>query len=250
MGTKPKFGDSIGKPRYPVQLARVMIGSLVSLTVAVGAGRDGAAGRRCLPPGRTGREVAHRPTMREFLRGAVAPDIPLLIFESAQPSQQGVESSVEIPRFADRRNLIQLTMFHEVADEPGEHTPEELYERYEAKLVAAIESLGIDGVAAESDVDETTLQALQRGEAPELTLEEGAAILAALESAPDGETIATLARDDLLMGMTTAVLDVEAVESGLEGELEAREIQSKIEGRFPMTLREFALLHQFVESKK
>ena len=141
-------------------------------------------------------------------------------------------------------------MFHEVADEPAEHTPKELYERYEAELIEAVEARGIDEVAQESEVDEATLRDLVAGEAPELTLEEGASILAALEETPDAETIATLSRDDLLMGMTTAVLDVEAVESGIEGELEAREIQSKIEGRFPMTLREFALLQQFIESKK
>lgn len=143
-----------------------------------------------------------------------------------------------------------LKMFHEVADEPGEHKPAELYERYEAELVEAVEARGIDSIARESEVDEATLRALLDGEAPELTLEEGASILAALDETPDAETIATLSRDDLLMGMTTAVLDVEAVESGIGGELEAREIQSKVEGRFPMTLREFALLQQFIESKK
>lgn len=141
-------------------------------------------------------------------------------------------------------------MFHDIADDPGEHTPEELYELYEAELLAAIESHGIEAVADESGVDESTLRALQDGETPELTLEEGAAVLAVLADAPDAETIAVLARDELLMGMTTAVLDVEAVESGVGGELEAREIQSKVEGRFPMTLQEFALLHQYIESKK
>lgn len=141
-------------------------------------------------------------------------------------------------------------MFHEVADDPGEHTPEELYERYEAELVNAIEARGVDEVAAASDVDAATLQALLDGEEPELELEEAASILAVLEETPSADDIAVLSRDALLMGMTTAVLDVEAVESGIEGELEAREIQSKVEGRFPMTLREFALLHQFIESKK
>lgn len=141
-------------------------------------------------------------------------------------------------------------MFHEVADDPGEHTPEELYERYEAELVDAIEARGVDEVAAASDVDAATLQALLDGEEPELELEEAASILAVLEETPSADDIAVLSRDALLMGMTTAVLDVEAVESGIEGELEAREIQSKVEGRFPMTLREFALLHQFIESKK
>ena len=141
-------------------------------------------------------------------------------------------------------------MFHELADTPGEHTPEELYERYEAELRTAIETRGVDAVAAESGVDETTIRALLDGDASELTLQEGAAILATLEDTPDADTIAVLSRDALLMGMTTAVLDVEAIESGVNGALEAREIQSKVEGRFPMTLREFALLHQFIESRK
>ncbi|MCY4731753.1 hypothetical protein KY092_14435 [Natronomonas gomsonensis] len=141
-------------------------------------------------------------------------------------------------------------MFHEVVDAPGEYTPEELYELYVAELVAAIESHGVEEIAERAGVEMGTLRALLDGEEPELTLEEGASILAVLADTPDAETIATLSRDALLMGMTTAVLDVEAVESGVGGQLEAREIQSKVEGRFPMTLREFALLHQFIESKK
>lgn len=141
-------------------------------------------------------------------------------------------------------------MFHDIVDAPGEHTPEALYERYHTELRAAIDARGVDRIAAESGVDETSIRALLNGDAPELTLEEGSALLATLDDMPDAETIAMLARDALLMGMTIAVLDVEAVESGVNGELEAREIQSKVEGRFPMTLREFALLHQFIESRK
>ena len=83
-----------------------------------------------------------------------------------------------------------------------------------------------------------------------MTLEEAATVLALETDTPDADTIATLARDELLMGMMTAVLDVEAVESGIDGELEAREIQSKVEGRYPMTLREFALLYQFIDGKR
>jgi hypothetical protein len=141
-------------------------------------------------------------------------------------------------------------MFHEVVDAPGEYTPEELYELYVAELVGAIESHGVEDVAERAGVETETLRALSDGEEPELTLEEAASILAVLAETPDAETIAMLSRDALLMGMTTAVLDVEAVESGIGGQLEAREIQSKVEGRFPMTLREFALLHQYIESKK
>lgn len=137
-------------------------------------------------------------------------------------------------------------MFHELVADPGELTSTELYERYVAELLAVIDEHGIEAVADASGIDRPTLRELSEGKAPELSLEQAAAILALDEEAPDGETIAMIARDELLMGMTTAVLDVEAVESGLNGELEAREIQSKIEGRYPMTVREFAQLYRYI----
>ena len=140
-------------------------------------------------------------------------------------------------------------MFHEITDDPGARTPAELRELYEAELLAVVDRHGLEAVAAASDVDEATLRALRDGDSPELELEAAASVLAVADDAPDADTIATVSRDALLMGMTTAVLDVEAVESGLGGELEAREIQSKIEGRFPMTLEEFALLHRYIESR-
>ena len=140
-------------------------------------------------------------------------------------------------------------MFHEITDDPGARTPTELRELYEAELLAVVDRHGLEAVAAASDVDEATLRALRDGDSPELELEAAASVLAVADDAPDADTIATISRDALLMGMTTAVLDVEAVESGLGGELEAREIQSKIEGRFPMTLEEFALLHRYIESR-
>jgi hypothetical protein len=138
-------------------------------------------------------------------------------------------------------------MLHELVADPGELSPSELYDRYVAKLRSVIDEHGVEAVAEESGVDPGTLDGLASGDEPEITLEESTAVLAIPDDAPDGETIAALARDELLMGMTNAVLDVEAVESGLGGELEAREIQSKVEGRFPMTLREFALLYQHIE---
>ena len=141
-------------------------------------------------------------------------------------------------------------MFHDVADDPGSLAPEALRELYEAELRGVLEGHGIAEVAEASGVDESTLRALADGESPELTLEEASAMMAVAEGTADAETIATVSRDALLMGMTTAVLDVEAVESGIGGRLEAREIQSKIEGRFPLTLGEFALLQQYIESEK
>ena len=141
-------------------------------------------------------------------------------------------------------------MFHDVAEDPGSLAPEELLELYEAELVGVIEEHGVVEVAGSSGVDESTLRALESGDSPELNLEEASAVMAVAEGTADPETITTVSRDALLMGMTTAVLDVEAVESGIGGRLEAREIQSKIEGRFPLTLGEFALLQQYIESEK
>ena len=141
-------------------------------------------------------------------------------------------------------------MFQELVTDPGDLTPSELYDRYVTELRSVIDERGIEAVAEASGVEEGRLRGLASGDEPELTLEESAAVLSLSEGAPDGETIATLARDELLMGMTNAVLDVEAVESGLGGELEAREIQAKVEGRFPMTLREFALLYQYIDGAR
>jgi hypothetical protein len=140
-------------------------------------------------------------------------------------------------------------MFHEVADEPGELTGDELYERLAAEVEVAVEDCGVDAVADETDVDRATLEALADGERPELTLEEAAAIVATRDDVPPADVVAAESRDALLMGMTNAVMDVEALASSLNGELEPREIQSKVEGRFPMTLREFARMRAHLASQ-
>jgi hypothetical protein len=144
-------------------------------------------------------------------------------------------------------------MFHEVADEPGSRSAEELYRRLEAELVdvvdaAGVDAAGVDAVAADAGLDRETLAALVDGESPELTLEEAAAILATAAETPPADAIVHESRDALLLGMTSAVLDVEALASELDGDLEPREIQSKVEGRFPLTLREFAALHAEIQS--
>lgn len=141
-------------------------------------------------------------------------------------------------------------MLRDEFETPGERDPEELRTAYERVLAETVETQGIDTVAEATDVDEVTLEALVDGESPELRLEEAAAILATDPDRPDADFIVADARDMLLMGMSTAVLDVEAIQSGINAQLEAKEIQQKVEGRFPMTLAEYAVLHKFIESKK
>lgn len=122
-------------------------------------------------------------------------------------------------------------------------TPAELLARYEAALATTIEAVGVDSVAEQSGVATETVEAVLAGKSPDLTLEEAAAILATEAGRPDPDTIAADARDILLLGMTTAVLDVETLAAELDASLDPKELQQKIEGRYPIRLAEFATVH-------
>jgi hypothetical protein len=135
-------------------------------------------------------------------------------------------------------------------EDAGERTPAELQQSYENRLVAVVEDVGVDRVVEETDLDRETVQALLDGVSPDIELTDAAAIIALDEDAPPADAVEAEARDILLMGMTTAVLDVETLSSGVDGRLEPKEIQQKIEGRFPMTVAEYALLHQYIEQRK
>lgn len=135
-------------------------------------------------------------------------------------------------------------------EEAGELSPEELRDAYDDRLVETITAVGQERVVEQVDVDGAVLSALVNGESPELTLETAAEILALDEELPGADSIVAEARDILLMGMSMAVLDVEAVASGIDDAMEPREIQQKAEGRLVMTLDEYALLHSYIERRK
>jgi hypothetical protein len=141
-------------------------------------------------------------------------------------------------------------MIQNVAAAPGELDPEELRARYEERLRETVETVGADEVAEASGVDREPIDRLAAGESPDLTLEEAAAVLGTDPETPDADAIELEARDDLMMGMSIAVLDVDTLESEIDGRIEAKEIQQKIEGRFPMTLGEYAVVHQAIEERK
>jgi len=131
----------------------------------------------------------------------------------------------------------------------GELEPDALRKAYDERLIAAIESVGKDTVAEQTGIPQSTIEALMRGETPDISLEEAAAILGTEDGRPDAESIEAEARDILLMGMTTAVLDVEALASEIDDALEPKEIQQKIEGRFSMSIDEYALIHTAIEAR-
>ncbi|MFT4922384.1 MAG: hypothetical protein ACI8XM_001599 [Haloarculaceae archaeon] len=132
----------------------------------------------------------------------------------------------------------------------GESSPAQLRSAYDDRLVATVEDVGHSTVVTEANVEEVTVEALLDGQSPELSVETATAILATDPDRPDAETLRMEARDILLMGMSMAVLDVEAIASGIDDQLEPKEIQQKVEGRHPMTLDEYALLHSYIEGEK
>lgn len=134
-------------------------------------------------------------------------------------------------------------------EEAGDLSPATLRGDYGELLAGTIESVGIERASDGTDIDRETLAAVRDGKRPTLTLDEAAAVLALDDERPPADAIEAEARDILLMGMSTAVLDVEALAAGIDDAMEPKEIQQKIEGRHPLTLAEYAVLHQYIGSK-
>ena len=140
-------------------------------------------------------------------------------------------------------------MLRDAFDAPGERSPAELRAAYDELLAGTIQAVGVEAVAAESSVETGRLEALLDGEHPSLTLSEAAAVLGTDPELPDADASEAEARDILLLGLSIAVLDVEALASGIDDRMEPKEIQQKAEGRYPMDLDEYALLHSYIEGR-
>lgn len=141
-------------------------------------------------------------------------------------------------------------MLYDAAENPGELSPVALRAAYFEELAAVVTELGIDTVVGGTGLDRGTVKAVADGETPELTVEEAAEILALGESTPSPEDIAWEARDHLLIGMTSAVLDVDTIARESDIELDAKEIQQAIEGRLPTTLAQFAEIQSFIDGRR
>lgn len=127
-------------------------------------------------------------------------------------------------------------------------TPTALQTEYAEELAAILEGIDLETAAAETGIDRDRLEALLEDESPDLELEEVAEIQALADGEPDAETIVEMACDNLLLGMTTAVLDVEAVAADLDLDLDPKEVQQKIERRAPMSFEEFVHIQHVIAS--
>lgn len=140
-------------------------------------------------------------------------------------------------------------MLHDVVDEPGEHTMDELLAAHAEQLAAVVRAIGVETAA---EIARKPVAALADGNsvaAGDLDLETAAALLARADGAPPADTILAEARDALLFGMTAGVLNVDVVAGEVAADLEPREVQGMVEGRHPMTLRQYAALQRVIEGR-
>lgn len=153
------------------------------------------------------------------------------------------------------------TMFHEVveggtgADGAGETldgdevTPAALLAAFETVVSESIAEGGRERVADAVSVDGAAVEAAAAGDVGGLTVTEAAAIVG-VTADRDAETIVAELRDHLLMGMATAVLDVDTIAAGIDADLTGQEVQQALEGRAEMTLAQLAEVMAVIERRK
>jgi len=141
-------------------------------------------------------------------------------------------------------------MLYDDIEDPEATSPEELREEYAADLAATIEANGVDAVVEETGVDRETVETLAEGDAAEVQLEDAAAVAALADDAPPKDAMMAEIQDSLLLGMTTAVLDVDTIAAEIDADLDGKQVHQKVEGRTPMTVAEYATLHHFIASRQ
>ena len=150
-------------------------------------------------------------------------------------------------------------MFHEVVD--GSEPPDEagtggetieaasVLAGFETLLAGAVADVGTDRIVEATSLDAETVAAVADGDAADLTVAEGASVLA-IAGDDDPETLVAELRDHLLMGMTTAVLDVDTIAAAIDADLTGQEVQQTLEGRAAMTLQQLADIMAVIETNK
>lgn len=120
---------------------------------------------------------------------------------------------------------------------------------FETLLSEAAAEVGRDRLVDETGLDGGVIDAAVDGDATEIRLEDGAAIVA-VSTDRDGDAVVAEVRDHLLMGMATAVLDVDTIAAAIDADLTGQEVQQALEGRAPMTLGQLAEIMAVIERRK
>ncbi len=146
-------------------------------------------------------------------------------------------------------------MFHEVVsdvstDDGGSAVDAAaLLSAFEAVLAEAVEEASVERVVETTPLDREHVVSVAAGDAADLTIEEGAAVLATTREM-DADAVVFELRDHLLMGMTIAVLDVDTIAGAIDADLTGQEVQQALEGRAAMTLAQLAEVMAVIEGRK
>ncbi|WP_280585693.1 DUF5791 family protein [Halorubrum sp. Boch-26] len=128
-------------------------------------------------------------------------------------------------------------------------TASALLAAFETLVSGAVAEAGRDRIGEETGVDESAIEAAADGNVAGLGVTDGAAIVA-VSADRDAETVVAELRDHLLMGMATAVLDVDTLAAAIDADLTGQEVQQALEGRAGMTLGQLAELMAVIEHRK
>ncbi|ERH12092.1 MAG: hypothetical protein J07HB67_01105 [halophilic archaeon J07HB67] len=138
-------------------------------------------------------------------------------------------------------------MLYDVLPDAETPTAAELESAYASELAAVVTAHGRETVAADSGVDPETLAAFVDGEVADATLSDAAAVFGVDGTDPDAVTAEV--RDGLLMGLSTAILDVDTVALEIDTELDAREVRQALEGEIRLRLDELAAVQSLIRSR-
>jgi len=142
-------------------------------------------------------------------------------------------------------------MFHDQRHDVDGLTVADLRAEYAQDLAAVVDERGVDAVVDATDLDRDVVARIADADLPDdLTLTAAASVLSLREGVADPETVVEIACDHLLLGMTTGVMDVDAVASDLDIDLDAKAVQQKIERRAPMTFDEYVHVQHVIASRQ
>ncbi|MFC7068163.1 DUF5791 family protein [Halobaculum lipolyticum] len=133
-------------------------------------------------------------------------------------------------------------MLYDALADPDGATAGDLLAAYAAELATALDGDDPARVAADTGVDEDTVVAMASGDPDAVAavrLEDAAAVLERTEGVP-AHDIDYEVRDHLMMGMVTAILDVDTIAAEIDADLTGQEVQQALEGRTRLTLGELA----------
>ncbi|UIP01164.1 DUF5791 family protein [Halobaculum sp. CBA1158] len=139
-------------------------------------------------------------------------------------------------------------MLYDALADPTGATPADLLDAYAAELADALADDDPATVAETVGVDEATVETMAGGDpeaVADVRLADAAAVLERVEGVP-AHDIAHEVRDHLMMGMVTAILDVDTIAAEIDADLTGQEVQQALEGRTRLTLGELADIQALV----